>query len=141
MKRAHASIAAVAAVFALAGGAGVFSEQEYLPGEPQHKAGASITLAFEGWFSNKDGSRSLLIGYMNRNQNQSGTVTFGKDKPKVEKTSPDGQREFSGNATTTASFSEPGDYMLHVTANDSSGVGGGGFRCCWTTGLVKARVK
>jgi hypothetical protein len=27
-----------------------------------------------------------------------------------------------------------------VTANDYSGVGGGGFQCCWTTALVKVSV-
>ena len=29
-------------------------------------------------------------------------------------------------------FSAPGDYILRVEGNDSSGVGGGGFQCCWT---------
>ncbi len=38
-------------------------------------------------------------------------------------------------------FSEPDDYVLHVTANDYSGDGGGGFGCCCTTGLVKISVK
>jgi hypothetical protein len=42
---------------------------------------------------------------------------------------------------TTVTFREPGDYLLHVTANDYSGDGGGGFGCCWTTGLVKVSVK
>ena len=40
---------------------------------------------------------------------------------------------YSGKASTTATFSEPGDYLLHVTANDYSGNGGGGSGCCWTT--------
>jgi hypothetical protein len=31
--------------------------------------------------------------------------------------------------------------VLHVTANDYSGDGGGGFQCCWTTGLMKVSVK
>ena len=54
-----------------------------------------------------------------------------------------GERDepFSGKAPTTAKFSEPGDYVLHVTANDYSGDGGGGFVCCWTTALVKVAVK
>jgi hypothetical protein len=47
---------------------------------------------------------------------------------------------FSGKATTSATFSEAGDYVLHVTVNDYSGDGGGGFQCCWTTGLVKVSV-
>ena len=33
---------------------------------------------------------------------------------------------YSGKGTATAKFSAPGDYMLHVTANDYSGNGGGG---------------
>ena len=34
-----------------------------------------------------------------------------------------------------------GENVLHVTVNDYSGDGGGGFQCCWTTGLVKVAVK
>jgi hypothetical protein len=30
--------------------------------------------------------------------------------------------------------------MLHVTANDYSGNGGGGSGCCWTTAIVKVNV-
>jgi hypothetical protein len=48
---------------------------------------------------------------------------------------------FSGKATTTARFSAPGDYVLHVTAMDYSGEGGGGEVCCWTTATVKVPVK
>lgn len=47
---------------------------------------------------------------------------------------------FSGKTSTTVSFSEPGEYMLHVTANDYSGNGGGGSACCWTTTIVKVSV-
>ena len=47
----------------------------------------------------------------------------------------------AGKATTTATFSEPGDYVLHVLVNDYSGEGGGGFQCCWTNGEVKVSVK
>jgi hypothetical protein len=48
---------------------------------------------------------------------------------------------FAARGATTASFSEPGDYLIHVTANDLSGPGGGAAGCCWTTGLVKVLVK
>ena len=54
---------------------------------------------------------------------------------------PSGELPFSGKATTSAKFSEPGDYVLHVTANDYSGDGGGGEVCCWTTAMVKVAVK
>ena len=69
-----------------------------------------------------------------------GAVTFDNVKPEFEKL-PSGEVPFSGKATTTAKFSEPGDYVLHVTANDYSGAGGGGEVCCWTTALVKVAVK
>jgi hypothetical protein len=72
-----------------------------------------------------------------------GEVTFAVAKPKVEKAEfkPPPSATYTGKATTTATFSEPGDYILEVTANDLSGVGGGGFQCCWTTAQVKVTVK
>ena len=71
-----------------------------------------------------------------------GKVTFDKARPSVEKLpAADPNNPFSGKATTNVKFSEAGDYVLHVTANDYSGVGGGGFQCCWTTGLLKVSVK
>jgi hypothetical protein len=48
---------------------------------------------------------------------------------------------YAGRASTTATFSEPGEYMLHVTGNDFSGNGGGGSGCCWTTALIRVTVK
>ena len=68
-----------------------------------------------------------------------GEVTFDKSNPPVEKL-PGGTAAFSGTGTATATFGEPGDYVLHVTANDYSGDGGGGFQCCWTTALVRVAV-
>ena len=44
-------------------------------------------------------------------------------------------------ATTTATFSQPGDYLLRAQVNDDSGDGGGGEQCCWTNALVKVTVK
>lgn len=71
-----------------------------------------------------------------------GEVTFAKVKPDVEKIErKDIQAAFTGKSTTTATFSQPGDYMLNVTANDYSGEGGGGFQCCWTTAKVKVTVQ
>ena len=68
-----------------------------------------------------------------------GAVTFANNKPAVEKT--EGSAVFNGKATTTAIFSEPGEYILRVVANDWSGDGGRGFQCCWTNGQVKVTVK
>jgi hypothetical protein len=78
-----------------------------------------------------------------------GAVTFDKARPEVEKLSSTGtpgspgsnDAAFSGKATTTVKFGEPGDYVLHLTANDYSGDGGGGFGCCWSTALLKVSVK
>jgi hypothetical protein len=69
-----------------------------------------------------------------------GSVTFDKPEPEFEKLAA-GEGVFSGKATTTVKFGEPGDYVLHVIANDYSGDGGGGFGCCWTTSVVKVAVK
>ena len=68
-----------------------------------------------------------------------GEVTFDPAKPEIEKLQ-SGDAAFNGKATTSVRFGQPGDYLLHVTANDYSGVGGGGFQCCWTTALVKVSV-
>jgi hypothetical protein len=68
-----------------------------------------------------------------------GAVKFDSERPKVEAVT-GGKGAFNGKAVTTVTFREPGDYMLHATVNDLSGVGGGGFQCCWTTGLVKVSV-
>ncbi len=72
-----------------------------------------------------------------------GAVKFSNSKPAVEKANGKWKTTpaFSGKATTTATFSEPGEYVLRVVANDWSGDGGGGFQCCWTNGQVKVSVK
>ena len=71
-----------------------------------------------------------------------GDVVFADARPKLEALKGGKPAEpFSGKASTTVKFSEAGDYMLHVTANDYSGNGGGGSVCCWTTAIVKVQVK
>lgn len=70
-----------------------------------------------------------------------GKVTFDKAKPAVEKQPESTDGAFKGKATSHVTFGEPGDYMLHVIANDFSGDGGAGFGCCWTTAVVKVSVK
>ena len=62
-----------------------------------------------------------------------GEVTFSDTTPAVDKT--------KGTATTSATFSVPGSYMLRVRANDASGVVSAGHaQCCWTNGFVKVTV-
>ena len=71
-----------------------------------------------------------------------GAVTFSQPRPPVEtaEAGPAATAAFSGKATTTATFSEPGEYVLYVVANDWTGKGGRGFQCCWTNALVKVSV-
>jgi hypothetical protein len=45
------------------------------------------------------------------------------------------------HATTQATFSQPGEYAVVVTANDQSGPGGGGDQCCWTSARIRITVK
>jgi len=59
-----------------------------------------------------------------------GDVTFKPADPKVE----------GGKATATATFSEPGEYVLRLHAWDDSGRYAGGFQCCWTNGHMKVTV-
>jgi hypothetical protein len=44
-------------------------------------------------------------------------------------------------AKTTATFSAPGTYWLRAQVNDSSGNGGGGDQCCWTTAHIVVNVQ
>ena len=71
----------------------------------------------------------------------SGVVTFEPAPPAMETLAGGGLNvPFRGKGTTSARFSEPGEYALHVTAMDFSGEGGGGELCCWTTAIVKVSV-
>jgi hypothetical protein len=71
-----------------------------------------------------------------------GVVTFADAKPAVALSSgPGTSAGVSGTATTTATFSEPGEYVLLVVDNDWSGIGGHGYQCCWTNALVRVSVK
>ena len=44
-------------------------------------------------------------------------------------------------AKTTATFSAPGTYWLRAQVNDSSGNGGGGDQCCWTSAHIVVNVQ
>lgn len=48
--------------------------------------------------------------------------------------------EVTGEATTTATFEAPGDYVLYVRANTSGLSSAGHEQCCWTNGYVKVAV-
>jgi hypothetical protein len=71
-----------------------------------------------------------------------GEVTFANDHPAAAETSEkQSGAPFNAKVATTATFSEPGDYMLYIVANDWTGRGGGGFQCCWTSAFAKVTVK
>ena len=71
-----------------------------------------------------------------------GEVTFDKDQPAADVLAGGAVNvPYKGRAVTQATFREPGEYILHVVANDYSGDGGGGEVCCWTFGLVRVTVK
>ncbi len=65
-----------------------------------------------------------------------GTVTFSEVEPTIDE---------AGRVTTTATFSEPGEYELRVLAWDDTGpqafVMAVGFQCCWTNGYLTVDVR
>jgi hypothetical protein len=66
-----------------------------------------------------------------------GEVTFEQDRiPLFTNRDPAAVLE----AATTATFAAPGEYIVRAQVNDTSGDGGGGDQCCWTTALVRVSV-
>jgi len=63
-----------------------------------------------------------------------GDVKFDNAKPAID-------TEHAGKVTTNATFSAAGEYVLRLESNDSTGIGGGGFQCCWSTAHVAVSVK
>jgi hypothetical protein len=67
-----------------------------------------------------------------------GPVTFARTRIPLRT---DGDPKHVAEATTTATFRAPGEYVLRAQVNDASGDGGGGDQCCWTTAHVVVNVK
>ena len=59
-------------------------------------------------------------------------LTFDNSEPEVPET--------GGQVTVAATFDAPGDYLLRAEVTDSTGKGGGGSQCCWTTVYVTVTV-
>jgi hypothetical protein len=79
-----------------------------------------------------EGRRNAPVNLMWFKHQGPGDVTFAERAPKTGT---------DGMAQTTATFTEPGEYILRVRANDASGVDNAGHaQCCWTNGFVKVRV-
>ncbi len=67
-------------------GAGAASAQ--LPLSPIRGTGQSVTPAYEGWYRMPDGRRALLVGYFNRNLDETLEIPIGPDN-RVEPGGPD----------------------------------------------------
>ena len=64
-----------------------------------------------------------------------GAVSFEDESPDVEVE--DGPEGVTGRASTTATLSEPGDYVLYAVVSDGSRQSN---QCCWTNGYVRVRA-
>ena len=64
-----------------------------------------------------------------------GPVNFEDQSPGVAMA--DGPEGVTGRASTTATLSEPGDYVLYAVVSDGSRQSN---QCCWTNGYVRVRV-
>jgi hypothetical protein len=67
-----------------------------------------------------------------------GDVKIGEETINLKN---DGDAKKFVEAKTTATFSAPGTYWLRAQVNDSSGNGGGGDQCCWTSAHIIVNVK
>lgn len=130
-------------------GAGVQGPIARIDGAPSRMASTAAPLALTVWAADDMkyasstgapiGAARVPVTVSFSKYRGPGAVTFDKTGPTVEKLA-GGQAAFGGKATANVTFGEPGEYVLHVTANDYSGAGGGGFLCCWTTAVVKVSV-
>jgi hypothetical protein len=84
------------------------------------------------------GAPDITVNWKKHRAPRDGDVRFAKDSiPLVTK----GDPKLFLEATTTATFSAPGEYVIRAQVNDQSGDGGGGDQCCWTTAHVRVNVK
>ena len=95
----------------------------------------TVWAADDGVRKSRAAQRPARVGLVCSKYGGPGDVTFSNATPAVDET---------GKATTTATFSEPGEYVLRVLAWDDSGgqsaIMAGGFFCCWTNGYVTVQV-
>lgn len=79
---------AVGVICAACSGAGAAVCAGQLPIAPQRSSGQSVTPAFEGWYRNDDGTHTLLVGYFNRNREQTLDIPVGPGN-RIEPGGPD----------------------------------------------------
>jgi hypothetical protein len=82
------NIAAGLVLFGTMAGGVLLSAQSTAIPAPRRGAGDSVTGAFEGWYYNPDGSRSFLVGYYNRNSQQTLDIPLGPNN-RIEPGGPD----------------------------------------------------
>jgi len=98
-------------------------------------------LSFPVWVSDKGGTEEGGRGRGSMQPTLTLVMHRGPAEVKFDELKPRPDFAAGGKATATATFSAPGEYVIRVQSNDSSGEGGGGFQCCWTNVHVKVNVK
>lgn len=95
---------------------------------------ASLTLSLSATDDGRPMRRGVPIGMIFEwaKYRGPGPVVFDPPKAKL----------VDGKGTSTARFSEPGEYLLQVVVDDGSGESAGnfGYHCCWTNAQVKVKV-
>lgn len=88
------------------------------------------------------GSRPVVTAFWSKYRGP-GPVSFEPSAGKVPFETLTGGKvgePYSGKGAVTATFTQPGDYVLQVVGNDYSGPGGAGEVCCWTTAMLRVTV-
>src|SRR5947207_13187493 len=118
-----------AMVLAALGAASILLAQQPAD-EPAKAFGSGITGSFEGWFDNTDGSRSFLVGYLNRNRALEVDVPIGADN-RIEPGGPDmgqpthflpGRQTGMFVVTVPKSFSKDDRLTWTITVNGQTNV-------------------
>ena len=101
-------------------------------------AAAGAPLALDVWISDDglgSGRDDAVLSVTWGKFRGPGSVSFEDESPDIAlEDGPDG---VTGRASTTATLSEPGDYMLYAVVSDGSRQSN---QCCWTNGYVRVRV-
>ena len=119
------------AALAGAGPQGVGQTPSQFPlSQPIRERGSSVTGAYEGWYRNKDGSVSLLVGYFNRNTKQELDIPVGPNN-RIEPGGPD-----QGQPTHFLTSRQWGVFSIKVPADFVARLEQAGVR----TGTIDART-
>ena len=117
-------------------GQGPLGIRSELPAEVSAPTAVTVWAIDDGVRKTRAAARPARFGVVWSKYRGAGTVTFSDTAPAIDET---------GKAVTTATFSEPGAYVLRVLAWDDSGgqsaTMAGGFFCCWTNGFVTVQVQ